>query len=268
MSAFERICLVGWGAIGQRVAELLHERKAPCEIVGVSVRNPDRDRPALPRGATLLTDPSQFLHCKPSVVLEAAGRDSVLPWGEVCLEAGLDILVSSTSALVDSDALNRLTTIAERTGGRIIVPPGALGGVDALSAANRLDLHQVIHRIIKPPAAWKGTPAERACDLDGLAQSTVFFRGTAAHAASAYPQNANVAVITSLAGIGLERTCIEMVADPHAQRNTHEIHAEGDFGVLDIKLENRPLKTNPKSSEMTALNIVRALENRLNPLVL
>ena len=86
--------------------------------------------------------------------------------------------------------------------------------------------------------------------------------------ANAFPQNANVAVISALAGIGLERTTIALVADPGARMNRHSIVAEGDFGRMAIRLDNRPLATNPKSSEMTALSLVRMIEARLGGLVI
>ena len=60
----------------------------------------------------------------------------------------------------------------------------------------------------------------------------------------------------------------QLVADPKAVENTHSIIARGAFGTLEIRLQNRPLATNPKSSEMTALNLVRLIENRTSALVL
>ncbi len=95
-----------------------------------------------------------------------------------------------------------------------------------------------------------------------------FFHGSARAAADRFPQNANVAVITSLAGIGLDRTVVSLVADPTATLNRHEIFAEGEFGILEMRLQNRPLAGNPKSSGMTALNLVRLIENRASGLVL
>ncbi len=99
--------------------------------------------------------------------------------------------------------------------------------------------------------------------LDEISEATVFFTDTARNAADAFPQNANAAVITSLAGIGLDRTRVTLVADPAARLNMHEIIAEGDFGRMHLRFENGPLATNPKSSEMTALNLVRSIENRV-----
>lgn len=268
MSASEDICLIGWGAIGARMAALLAERRSHVRIVAVAVRDARRARRDLPKEAALISDPAELKGVKATIAVEVAGRESVLPWGRVVLEAGMDFAVSSTSAFVDDRALAELTKLAETRGARLLVPPGALGGVDALAAAARLGLASVEHRIVKPAQAWAGTRAEELCDLEALIEPTVFFSDTARAVADAFPQNANVAVITSLAGIGLDQTRVSLVADPTALLNTHEISAEGDFGRMEIRLENRPLATNPKSSEMTALNLVRLIENRVLPLVI
>lgn len=114
--------------------------------------------------------------------------------------------------------------------------------------------------------AWNA-PAETLCDLDGLTKPFILFKRSAREAAALFPQNANVAVITSLAGIGIDRTRIVLIADPNAALNSHGIQAEGDFGTLEIRVRNRPLKGDPKSSEMAALNIVRLMENRFASLV-
>ncbi|WP_406872267.1 aspartate dehydrogenase [Aminobacter sp. P9b] len=268
MSVSEDICLIGWGAIGARVAALLAERRSPVRIVAVAVRDASRSRRDLPKEAALISHPAELAGVKAKLAVEVAGRDSVLPWGRVVLEAGMDFAISSTSAFVDDRVLAELTKLAQTRDAKLLVPPGALGGIDALAAAARLGLASVEHRIIKPARAWAGTIAENRCDLEALTEPTVFYADTARAAADAFPQNANVAVITSLAGIGLDRTRVSLVADPTALFNTHEIHAEGDFGRMEIRLENRPLATNPKSSEMTALNLVRLIENRVLPLLI
>ena len=268
MSASENICLVGWGAIGNRVAQLLAERGTPARIAAVAVRDPDAARAGLPAQARLISDPGELAGIEATLVVEAAGRGSVAPWAEAALAAGMDFAVSSTSALVDDDLLVRLLGLARTRGAPLLIPPGALGGIDALAAASRLGLDRIEHRIVKPARAWAGTRAAELVDMDGLTEATVFFADSARATADAFPQNANVAVITSLAGAGLDRTRIALVADPHAALNTHEIHAEGDFGRMQLRFENRPLAGNPKSSEMTALNLVRLIENRLGALVI
>ncbi len=263
MSVSETIVLIGWGAIAKRVAELLARRKSAVKIGAVAVRDRSASRDGLPSGAVLIEDPTELAATGAGLVVEAAGRPSVLKWGEAALFAGMDFAVSSTSAFVDDAIFKRLEDIAAISGAKLIIPPGALGGIDALSAASRLSIASVEHRIIKSPNAWAGTQAARLIPLDEITASTTFFTDTARKAADTFPQNANVAVITSLAGIGLDRTRVSLVADPKARLNTHEIIAEGDFGRMHLRFENGPLATNPKSSEMTALNLVRLIENRV-----
>ena len=272
MSAFDLpVALVGWGAIARRVGALLAERKAPVRIVAVATREAGASLEGLPEGCRHITQPEELTTGAgelPRLVLEAAGRDSVAPWGRAALAAGIDLAVSSTSAFVSGDLLDEFLTLARGAGAQLLVPPGALGGIDALSAASRLELTRGRHDIIKPTAAWRGTPAEQACDLASLTGAHVFFEGSARDAAAAYPQNANVAVISAMAGLGLDRTEVALVADPAATGNGHRIRASGAFGEMDLSFSNRPLATNPKSSEMTALSLVRLIENRAGTLVL
>lgn len=261
-----RLGFVGWGAIATRVAELLAERQAPVAIVAIAVRDAARARPDLPAGARLISAPDELAGLDLDMVIEAAGRASVSVWGEAALRHARRFAVSSTSAFCDDALLARLTEIAREAGSQIVVPPGALGGMDALVAASAVRIDEVVHSIVKPPRAWRGTGAETLLDLDALTSREIFFSGTARQAADAFPQNANVAVISALAGIGLDRTRVELIADPAASRNSHRLSASGAFGRMEMLFENEPLKTNPKSSEMTALNLVRLVENQIAPL--
>ncbi len=259
----QRIVLVGWGAIGQRVAALLDQRGNGGWIVGVGLRGPRAGLPASP-----ITDPGALAALAPDLVVEAAGRDAVLPWARAGFSCGADVAVLSTSALTGDGVLDDLMDRAGAAGKSLLIPPGALGGIDALSAASRLGLTKAEHRIVKPARAWRGTAAETLCDLGALTEPVTFFSGPAREAAARFPQNANVAVISALAGIGLDRTSVSLVADPAISLNTHVLIAEGDSGRIEICLENRPLRDNPKSSEMTALSLVRLIENRTATLVI
>lgn len=267
MSVSENIALIGWGAISGQVARMLTQRAAPVRIVAVGVRDATRVRD-VPDGAQVIDDPSALVGTGATLVVEAAGRASVEPWGTAALAMGADFAVSSTSAFVDDALLARMRGLAQDHRARLLIPPGALGGVDALAAAARMGLDSVTHTVTKPAAAWGGTAAEGLCDLHALTTPVTFFQGTARGAADAFPQNANVAVISSLAGLGLDRTRVALVADPGARHNTHRIEAQGAFGRMAIELENHPLPGNPKSSAMTALNLVRLIENRVSGLVI
>ncbi|MFP5488107.1 MAG: aspartate dehydrogenase domain-containing protein, partial [Acidimicrobiia bacterium] len=138
---------------------------------------------------------------------------------------------------------------------------------DALAAARSTGLDTVEHRIVKPPAAWLGTPAEELCDLARLVTRTEFHRASATETARRFPKNANVAMTTALAGVGPDATVNTLVADPSATTNRHEISASGEFGRLDVAIDNAPLPDNPKTSAMAALSLVRILRNRTAPII-
>src|SRR5262249_43997393 len=128
---------------------------------------------------------------KPDIVVECAGHGALAMHGEAVLTAGVDLVVVSTGALAD-DALAQSLRRAARAA-RILIPAGAVGGIDALAAMRLGGLDSVRYRSIKPPAAWRGTPAEKAIDLDRIAAATVAYRGAAREAARLFPKNANVA---------------------------------------------------------------------------
>lgn len=258
-----RLVLVGWGAIGSEVARLLAARGAPVDLVAVGVRDTGRSLPY-----PMITDPAELAACSPDLVVEVAGRAAVLPWGEAALRAGADYAPVSTSAFAEHGVLDGLLALARSAGRQILIPSGALGGIDALSAAARMPLSSVTHEVTKPALAWRGTEAEALCDLARLTAPHCFFEGPAREAARRFPQNANVALITALAGLGPDATALRLIADPAAAANRHRVVAIGDFGRMDITLDNLPLAHNPKSSAMTALSLVRLIENRANPLVI
>ncbi len=261
-----RVAFIGWGAINSRVGSLLRERSAPVDIVAVATSS-QRTAPTFPN-VIFLDDPERIAEIRPDLVVEAAGRAAVGIWAPMSLRHAKALVVASTSAFRDDDLLSDLCQIAGEHGSRILVPSGAIGGIDALAAAAVLPLELVLHQIVKPPQAWKNTNAENRIDLDNLRTRQIFFTGSAREAARYFPQNANATVVTSLAGIGLDRTCVELVADPDLQRNQHHISACGAFGSLRITLENEPSLANPKSSELTALSLVHLVERQLASLVI
>lgn len=262
-----RLVFIGWGAVAQATAAILDDHGTPASIVAVATRNATRSRFDLPPEALALAGPRDLGRCEADLVIEAASSAAVAPWGRVALEAGIDFVVTSVSAFADAEVLTDLEETAFRNNAQIHISPGALGGVDALAAARFMGIGAVEHQIIKPPSAWRRTPAEDLCDLHLITDATAFFRGTAAEAASKFPENANSVLTTALAGPGPGATRVTLIADPNVDVNSHAIRAEGEFGELSIFLRNKPLDQNPKSSAMTALSLVRCINERLNPVV-
>jgi aspartate dehydrogenase len=196
------------------------------------------------------------------VVAEVASQQAVAQYGEQILRHGTNFLVISVGALADAALFERLTAAAKAGRARMLLPAGAIGGLDAIAAMRLGGLHSARYRSRKPPAAWRGSPAEKLVDLEKLTKAAVLYSGTAREAALRYPQNANVAAAVALAGMGFEHTQVELIADPDAPGNLHEIEVEGAAGRFAISLQGKPSPTNPKTSALAALSVARALYNQ------
>jgi aspartate dehydrogenase len=256
------VALIGYGGIARDVVSALRETASGDQVVGALCR-PGRSAAAataLP-GIDIVEVLPALLAREPAVVAEVAGQQAVAEHGAAVLRGGFDLLVISIGALAETKLLERLKTAAREGGSRLLLPAGAIGGLDAIAAMRVGGLNAVCYRSRKPPAAWRGSPAEKVADLDRLNAPTVLYRGTAGEAALLYPQNANVAAAVALAGLGFEKTQVELVADPDAPGNVHEIEAEGVAGRFAIQLQGRPSRTNPKTSALAALSVARALLN-------
>ena len=249
----------------QRAAALIAERLPQAEFVGVAVRDEACDRPDWPAGARVLAGPEDLAPGFADLVIEAAKADAVEPWGIAALTHAQVFAPLTISAFTQPGRLERLEAVAATHGSHIAIPSGAIGGIDALRAAAFAGLDSVTHEIIKPIAAWRGTEAGALVDLDRLTQARTFLDVTAREAASRFPQNANVAALVALGGIGFDRTRVCLTVDPAATCNSHVITAAGNFGRFTIRLDNAPLVGNPKSSEMTALSLVRLVEQLCAP---
>ncbi|MGI9388398.1 MAG: aspartate dehydrogenase, partial [Methyloligellaceae bacterium] len=158
---------------------------------------------------------------------------------------------------------------ARSAGARIIVPTGALLGLDAVRAAAEGEIESVTIITRKPPDSLAGAPlvTEKNISLEGLRTPLLLFKGSARNAIHGFPANVNVAVALSLAGIGPDKTHIEIWADPAVDRNTHTIQVEADSASLTMTIENRRTAENPRTGRITALSTMAALRRLTSPLV-
>jgi aspartate dehydrogenase len=256
------IGLIGYGGIARDVVAALREFGTGATIVGALCR-PGRSAQAKTAlgDIRIVETLADLIALRPTIVAEVAGQPAVAEYADKILRNGIDCLVISVGALADPKLLERLKAAAHDGGSRLVLPAGAIGGIDAIAAMRVGGLTSVKYRSRKPPAAWRGSPAEKVADLEKLTGRTVLYRGTAGEAALLYPQNANVAAAVALAGLGFDATEVELVADPAAPGNVHEIEAEGAAGRFAIQLQGKPSKTNPKTSALAAPSVARALMN-------
>jgi aspartate dehydrogenase len=262
-----RVALIGCGAIGSSMLELLRS-DAGLRIVAIVVPASGSEaarevaRRFAPEAVVQDSVPAEGV----DLVVEAAGHAAIEEHVLAALARGTPCLVASVGALSAAGLPERLEAAARAGGTQVQLIAGAIGAIDALAAAGTGGLDTVRYTGRKPPGAWKGTPAEQGRDLEALTQATVIFEGSAREASTLYPKNANVAATVSLAGLGLDRTQVRLVADPAVTDNVHTVEAQGAFGQFELTMRNKPLAANPKTSALTVYSAVRALRNRAAPL--
>jgi|SRR5262245_26642358 len=253
-----RVAIAGLGTIGREVARRLNRGIPGVALAAVAARDSVKAQawldaediacPIVPLDA--LPDHADLaVECAPAALLEAICRPM--------LAAGKAVLVLSCGALLPRDDL---VALAEQQGGRIIVPTGALIGLDAVTAAAKGTIHSVRMTTRKPPNGLAGAPylVANNISVDGLNEAKRVFSGTAREAARGFPANVNVAAALSLAGIGPDRTMIDIWADPAVTRNCHSIEVDADSARFTMSIENVP-SDNPKTGRIVALSTIAAL---------
>jgi aspartate dehydrogenase len=262
------LLLIGYGAMGRTVhGELGSSTRARVDcILETADRCASVQREVGP--AIKVVQAIEELAELPDLALECAGHEAVATFVPELLRQGVDTIIASVGALAEPGLPERLESAALAGDAQLVLVPGAIAGIDALSAARVRSLDAVTYTGRKPPQGWIGTPAEAKVDLCTLRDAATIFEGSAREAARLYPKNANVAAMVALAGIGMERTRVTLIADPAVTRNTHTVHASGEFGELELTVANNPLPANPKTSALAAYSIVRAINNRVNAMVI
>ena len=254
-----KIALIGYGAISQMLFDVFKQKKPPIDIVGVLVRRgrTKATQKAVGKKVAVVEDLKALLKLEPDVVVEAASQQAVRDWGETILEKGVDLMVIATGAYGDPKLWKKHREAAAKSGARLRLPSGAIAGLDGLLAMRLGKLERVKYTSIKPPHAWTGTPAETDFDLPSIKEPTVIFKGTPADAGRLYPKNANLAVTVALCGAGLDRTDIELVADPTLPPGTNASRLEviADSGELRLERLGKSMPDNPKTGVLTALTM-------------
>lgn len=257
--------LVGCGAIARAVIAAAQDGRLPVRIAAVTSREEARARAWL----DTLADPPPWrpldgVIAAASLVVEAAGGHVVADVGRRAFAAGKDLMVISAGALLEHP---ELIAEARRRGCRLLVPSGAIAGLDGIKSACEGRVEHVTMTTRKPPAGLAGAPylAERGIDLVGLTGEREVFRGTAREACRGFPANVNVSAAVSLAGLGPDRTTVRIVAVPGLERNCHEIEVAGEFGRLRVAIENVPTAENPRTGRLTALSILRGIRDAADP---
>jgi aspartate dehydrogenase len=260
-----QIAIAGLGTIGRSLARRLADGVPGLTLAAVAARDEEKARgwldeegievpivalDAMPDHADLVVE------CAPAKILEDICRPM--------LSAGKQVMVLSCGALLPRPELLEL---ARTTGGRIVVPTGGLLGLDAVAAAAEGTVHSVKMTTRKPPNGLAGAPhlLKNNISVEGLNEAKLVFSGTARDAAAGFPANVNVVAALALAGIGPDRTMIDIYADPTKTRNCHVIEVDADSARFTLSIENVPSE-NPKTGRIVALSVIATLRKLATPL--
>lgn len=260
------VAIGGYGAIGEAVARRLDAGIEGLKLVGVAARDAVKaeSRVAKLKRPVPVVRVDKLAELA-DIVVECASAAAFLDIARPALAAGRIFMPLSVGALLSN---LDLVDLARETGGRIVVPTGAIVGLDAVRAAaeGTISSARIITR--KPPAGLVGAPylVEHGIVFDDLKAPLKVFDGSAREGAKGFPANVNVAAALSLAGIGPDRTRLEVWADPGVTRNTHRIEIESDSARLSMQIENIPSPDNPRTGRITALSVVAALRGLVAPL--
>jgi aspartate dehydrogenase len=264
-----RVGVVGCGAIGSSLAMLVARKMPGMQVSRVFDLEASKSVTLSRRlcgSARLAAGSLEAVVSASDIVVEAASARCSAAIARSALQAGKSVLVMSVGGILA--AAPGLQKLALRTGGRLLVPSGAVAGIDALKAMRWVKVSKVVLTTRKPAKAFANVrlPSGKTVDAASIGKDTVLFEGSARDAVRYFPQNINVAAVIALAGIGAGRTRVRIVASPGLKRNVHEVQVTSAAGVLTAVTENAVHPDNPKTSFLAVLSAAAALQGHTAPM--
>jgi aspartate dehydrogenase len=268
----KKVGVIGYGSIGREIIAAIRRQEIPnAKVVALF----DKESQVIgsveydTRQLYLFSDFKEFynspIYSNLDIVIECASKGAVKEYGKVIIESKKDLIVLSVGAFSDIKFLSELQNLSNLNNTRILVPTGAIAGLDSIRSVKKY-LESLSITTTKHPKSFAGAPffKNSKIKLDEISNETVLFKGNAITAIDYFPANVNVAVSIALAGIGLEKTRVKIIADPMISVNKHEIQAKGSFGEIHIVVQNVPSPTNPKTSYLASLSAIECLRSLCN----
>lgn len=263
-----KVAIGSLGTIGLKVARRLDDGIDGLSLTAVSANNVDAARNKVAdfrRPPELLPLGELVEHA--DIVVECAPAAVFREIAEPVIDAGKRFMPLSVGALLSHwDLVDR----AAETGAKILVPSGALLGLDAVRAAREGQFKKVSMVTRKPPAGLAGAPhlIDNSISIENLSEPKLVFEGSARDGARGFPANVNVAAALSLAGPGPDETSLQIWADPTVDRNTHRIKVEADSASFEMQMYSIPTTEKPATGRIVALSVIASLRAQVSPLVI
>lgn len=263
-----KIGIVGCGAIGsslaKEIANGLHEDACLAALYDIKTEKAQALSRKFTPGRKLCAGSLKDLIKRSELVIEASSAKASWEIASQSLSAGRKVMVMSVGGMVGH--LDELYNLSRRNNAMVYFPSGAISGVDALKAANIAGIKKVVLTTRKNPKAFSGVEyVEKHFNLAGLKQDKLLFNGSASEAVKYFPQNINVAAVLGLAGIGMRKTRVRIIASPKVNKNIHEIEIESKAAKIFTRTENILHPQNPKTSFLAVLSAIATLKQILQP---
>jgi aspartate dehydrogenase len=262
------IGILGCGFIGTTIAGAIHDMDG---VESVPLFDTDYDatlKLASRIGNAEMFSPDEidgFINAS-DLVVEAASQEVVKKIVPEVISRGKDAMILSVGALVDDDLWEGLKGEARRKGCSILIPSGAIAGIDGITSASIADIDHVTLTVRKPPAGLSLPPSLKhlSTEIKEAKEPVILFEGSAREAVTMFPKNVNVAATLAIAGVGFDRTKVRILADPSVSRNRHEVDVRGRFGEMRISMLNHPSTTNPRTSYLAPLSAIASIKKLLS----
>lgn len=257
----KKVILIGCGSLGTIIAEGIKENlNEQYEMAAVcDINQNDADKLASQLQLPVVKSLDEITAMKPDYVVEAASKEVVAQMAPDLLSAGIDMIILSVGALVDEELVEKINRVGKTTGARLHVASGAVGGFDLMRAVKFGGLSSARIHTSKNPHSLNGAPGLNN-EVLPEDKPCVVFEGTSRDAIGCFPKNVNVSVSTALATLGVDATQVKICSVPGTESNKHEIVLEGEFGSIEIKVDVKPSRENPKSSSLAAWSVLALLQ--------
>ena len=261
-----RVGLAGFGTVGRDLARRLDGGALPAaRLTAISARDLEKARAASrDLDAPPAVVPVAELPDHADVIIECATGEALPEIAKAVLGAGKTLISVSIGPIA---ANPEILDLAQAHGGQLHIVTGALPGLDSIRAAAEGEIHSVklTSRVLPGSLVHEAYILDKGFDLAKPLEAPIkVFEGTAGEAAAAFPRHFNVAVALSLAGIGFERTEIEVWADAGIAGAVHRIQVDAADIYLDLESRNRPSDTNPRTSRVVAPSVMATLRSLLS----
>jgi aspartate dehydrogenase len=267
----KKISIIGCGAIGSELAlsvdSIMAKNVTLLSLLDIRPDNAETLKSKLSNNNPVIFNKfSDFINSESfkevELVVEAASQNALTSYLNQLILFKKDVLVMSVGAFANSDFFSEVVRNVEGNDINIYVPSGAIAGIDALKSVKN-SISYVTLTTTKNPHSLKDSPFFKNTNLtvDSIKKRTLIFEGSAIEAVQNFPANVNVAALLGLAGIGVEKTKVNVIADPSIRINKHEIKVIGKFGELIVRVKNIPSSTNPKTSYLAILSVVECLRS-------